>query len=116
MVAEGGYDEVTAQKKWSEIGRTVCNSGWCFVIRLAINFTLQLKFQMQSTPAQLKFHYEKVLYPYEVFLAKRDKIKVQQQMVTSCHWILCLCNRLYQRRKELFHVNKQWLHHLLITH
>lgn len=57
VVAEGGYDEVTALKKWSEIGR-------------------MLKFQMQSTPAQLKFHYEKVLYPYEVFLAKHEKIKV----------------------------------------
>ena len=62
-----------------------------FCNQLAINFTLQLKFQMQSTPAQLKFHYEKVLYPYEVFLAKRDKIKVQQLMVTSYHWQLCLC-------------------------
>ena len=28
MVADGGYDEVTAQKKWSEIGRTVSDRGW----------------------------------------------------------------------------------------
>lgn len=29
VVAEGGYDEVTAQKKWSEIGRTVSDrEGW----------------------------------------------------------------------------------------
>lgn len=28
VVADGGYDEVTAQKKWSEIGRTVSNKGW----------------------------------------------------------------------------------------
>ena len=32
MVAEGGYDEVTAQKKWSEIGRTVSDGGWSEVI------------------------------------------------------------------------------------
>jgi len=27
VVAEGGYDEVTAQKKWSEIGRKVGMQG-----------------------------------------------------------------------------------------
>jgi len=28
VVGEGGYDEVTAQKKWSEIGRIVRERAW----------------------------------------------------------------------------------------
>jgi len=32
VVAEGGYDEVTAQKKWSEIGRKVSTQKGNYIV------------------------------------------------------------------------------------